>query len=47
LVDVHARLFAEDVAEIQRRASEAGDRAWQPLLRKLIHNALRERRVIQ
>jgi len=47
LVPVTVRLFAADVDEIKRRATSAGFVEWQPLLRKLVHDSLRSKKVIR
>lgn len=39
-VDVHARLYADDVAELKRRAGELGSPSWSGVLRLLVRKAL-------
>jgi len=43
---VTARLFTEDVDELKRRAVAGGMLEWQPLLRRLVHEALKPRKGI-
>jgi hypothetical protein len=47
LVEVHARLLAEDVTELKRIAGEAMETNWQARLRRLVHEALRAQKVIR
>jgi len=47
LTVVNARLFSADVEELKRRAVNLGFLAWQPVLRKLVHDALKERRIVR
>lgn len=44
LVDVHARLFPEDVETLKRMAVETGTRSWQIELRLLVRRALKGER---
>ena len=41
VIKVNARLFTEDVKALKQRAKAAGEIEWHPLLRKLVHEALR------
>ena len=46
-VEVHARLFEEDVIELKRRAEALGSSSmWQALLRQMLHNALKEKKEV-
>lgn len=47
LVPVTVRLFAADVEAIKRQATEAGFAEWQPLLRKIVHDGIRRKKVIR
>lgn len=44
---VNLRLFTEDVEELKRRATAAGEVGWQPRLRLLVHTALQTKRVVR
>jgi hypothetical protein len=47
MIQVKAFLYVEDVEEMRRRAGALGFREWHPILRKLVHDALRERKIIR
>lgn len=49
LTPVTTRLYTEDVEELKRRAEAAGELNWQPRLRKLVHDGLRQapRRIVR
>lgn len=47
VVAVNTRLFRSDVEELKRRAAEQGFLEWQPFLRKLVHEALHERKIVR
>jgi hypothetical protein len=44
---VNLRLYTEDVEALKRAALDAGEFEWQPRLRRLVHEALREKKVLR
>jgi len=47
MIQVKVFLPVEDVEEMRRRAAELGFHEWHPVLRKLLHEALRTRRIVR
>lgn len=46
LVHVSIRLYEDDVEELRKRAKAARDR-WQVVLRRILHDALRQHREVR
>jgi predicted DNA binding CopG/RHH family protein len=43
---VNLRLYTEDVEALKRTALDAGEFEWQPRLRRLVHEALRDKKKV-